>query len=312
MVSRLLDSLLRLPGADLTRVCVVDNSKSREEFAALRQTLNSLRQNNFLSLDCVAAPGNLGYGRGNNFGYAHLTGLYGTPEVVVIVNPDTRVDSGSLRTILDEARDARTLSVARTTEHGIASAGLFKIERPTGRTVAIESLEGSAASLVYPKGHFLIVPHAAWELAGGFADDYFLYGEEIDFALTLESLLGNVRARVTDAVTVSHERRGSTSNSTKAKSLVTLREASRSRVVLYKRHARLRKWLLPLLTTRLGYAAIQLFRGHVAGFRAVLSGVRAGLDHSPSALPVYNRSSTCSDISFGNANEHQPHSQKDT
>lgn len=286
MVSGLLGSLRRLPGSELTRVCVVDNSQSQEELLALKRALCSINERDFLSLDCAAAPENLGYGRGNNFGYAHLKDLYGPPRVVVVANPDTRVESGSLRAILDETRDARVLMVARTAERGVASAGLFRIERLTGRTVAIESLEGNAAALVYPKGHFLIVPCTAWELVGGFSDDYFLYGEEIDLALSLESLLGSVRARVTSAISVSHERRGSTSNSTKTKSLVTLRESSRSRVVLYRRHARLRKWLIPLLATRVGYAAIQLARGHAKGCRAVLSGIRSGLCHSPSGLPI--------------------------
>lgn len=271
-VAGLLASLVRSDGAELLRVCVVDNSQDPRELERLRAIIEMTEVTDIV---LRPAPENVGYGRGNNIGIRALQQRYGDPATIVIANPDTRVKRADFRRVLESTRSG-TLRVARTSGDA-QSRGLYRMSRPTGRALPIPSLTGRARDLVYPNGHFLVIDFKDWRRAQGFHDGFFLYGEELDLALTLDSLRPRIVSMVTDCIHVTHEGGGSTGSTADEKSLVTYREATRSRFVLYRRHVHLRAWVPVLLVMRCGLATTLLLRRRPREAMSVIRGAIAGV-----------------------------------
>lgn len=277
LVATLLASTTKLTGNATLRIAVVDNSDDPGELAALRRACAEASPA-AASVEVVAAPGNVGYAAGNNLGHDLLAETWGDPTVVVVANPDTRIRAGDLDEILALVTTPEPrVWVART--GGAVGTGLHRLHPATGRAVPMAATTGDPQRLVYPGGHFLLVPDALWRGAGGFSTDFFLYCEELDLLLRLWEADPRTRSAVTDTVAIAHRGGASTTETDGAKSVLTHREATRSRVVLYRRHRRLRPWLAPLATTRLGLAAALLARGRPTEARAVVNGLWAGWRH---------------------------------
>lgn len=281
LVADLLRSLSTLPGATSARVCVVDNSLDSGEFTAIT-ALCSAVGHAFANAIAVAAPSNLGYGLGNNFGYMELASRFGAPAIVVIANPDTAVTGGNLDDLLGLV-DSNAIWVAEAVGGLHGSRALVQLKRPTARIAPISAREGSPRKLIYPQGHFLVIPGGVWQAVDGFSPDYFLYCEEIDLALRVDTYLGGARSRVLGGMQVIH--RGGASTCTPGirpgkKSLVTMRQSTRSRVILYRTHRRLRRWLVPMVLTRFALAVTTLLRGDMRGAVAIAVGLRDGLSHN--------------------------------
>lgn len=272
LVAALIRSLHHLSGQPTLRIIVVDNSESNAELTLLRQHTKEL-PTTVLSCEVIAASINLGFGAGNNFGYARLARRYGDPSVVVVANPDTRVIQGDLDAVLALADVlAPHVWVARTVGNG--SPGLYRLQPATGRSLPITAVRGRPNELVYPGGHFLLMPQHIWRRVDGFAEDFFLYGEELDLILRLQNDQPGVIAEVSSALTVTHQ--GAASMSTDRAVSVGYREATRSRVILYRRHRLLNRWLPVLTVSRVGFAALLFLRGRRTAAQAVVSGLWDG------------------------------------
>lgn len=145
----------------------------------------------------VATGENLGYAAGNNVGIR--LALEHEPEFVWLVNPDLRVEPGTLERLLDTAgkvRDAGALGPRVV--HGDSDpvriwfdGGIFDRSR-TGATghlndgrIETEVPPGGPRDTEYVTGACLLIRTDAVRHVGLLPEDYFLYFEETDYCQRL-------------------------------------------------------------------------------------------------------------------------------
>ncbi len=186
--------------AEADELIVVDNDSGDGTVEAVRELVPQAA--------VVETNENLGYGAGNNRGAAVATG-----DLLVFLNPDAEPAPGFRDAIarpLAEGRDwaawqgvvtaegGRILNTRGGVVHftGIAWAG--------GAGDAVE--ESTLAALPEPgfvSGACLAVPRERFEAVGGFAEDFFLYHEDVDLSLRLR--LAGGRLGVEPAARVDHD-----------------------------------------------------------------------------------------------------------
>ncbi|MDO1501206.1 glycosyltransferase family 2 protein [Winogradskyella maritima] len=145
----------------------------------------------FPNVKLIETGANLGFSKGNNIGVAEAKGEY-----VCILNPDTMVAEDTFKTLLEVAESQENLGILGC--QLIDGAGHFLPESkrniPTpsvalkkvaghsesyyANTVATDG-EGEVAILV---GAFMLLRKSVYETVGGFDEDYFMYGEDIDLS----------------------------------------------------------------------------------------------------------------------------------
>jgi GT2 family glycosyltransferase len=256
-------------GADV-RLVVVDNSCDADEFAKLAAICSAPDRRIVPRL--VRAEGNLGYAGGNNRGFAERKG---DESVVLICNPDLTVTGGSFSKAAREVLDyPNTVFGYSTLQDGAWNSGLAQLDRLTGKSTPIQQSYGDRV-VAYPQGHFLALPAEIFGSLGGFSESYFLYCEEADLVLRGA---GSLAIRASSALEVEHAG-GATTGSQHSKSDLTRFHATRSRVILFARHTRLRPWLPALVLSRAAYAATLALRLRFKATGAVLRGIAAGLNH---------------------------------
>jgi GT2 family glycosyltransferase len=150
----------------------------------------------------IETGANLGFAAGCNRGGEAATG-----EVVCFLNPDAVVQAGWREAIaapLDEGRGwaawqalvtaqgGRVINTAGGVVHftGIAWAG--------GAGEPAERAAAGAAEPAFVSGACLAIPRAAFVRAGGFAEEFFLYHEDVDLSLRLR-LAGGTLGVAADA-----------------------------------------------------------------------------------------------------------------
>lgn len=184
-----LDSVFRAITNLDAEVIVVDNASSDDSCALVKKM--------FPELILIANKDNLGFAKANNQGVAAAQGTY-----VCILNPDTVVGE----TVFDEV-----YAFAKT-NHSAGAIGI-KLVDGTGKflpeckrnlptpKVAFQKLFGSgdayyARSLSQNEqgkiqvlvGAFMFMKKAVYKEAGGFDEQYFMYGEDIDLSHTITQL----------------------------------------------------------------------------------------------------------------------------
>lgn len=180
-----------------SEVIVVDNPSPREDWRHLPGPPTIIIRNSE----------NVGYGSACNIGAAHARG-----EVICILNPDTIVPPGALRSWLNRLRDllaqGRRVGVLapmllnengtpqRSTyrfpdplcywwQHSIF-AGFFKALRKRVRLPRWQLQHRSdVRSVDWVMGSAMLIPRSAWNEIGGFSDAYFLYVEDMDLCYRL-------------------------------------------------------------------------------------------------------------------------------
>lgn len=157
-------------------LCVVDNASTDGSAALVERLAPAAR--------VVRAPGNLGFGRGANLGFAAATTRYG-----LLLNADTRCAPGMIEALLEAAArypDAGLLAPATTDETGALQFGhvpMFERHRRRGTPVAPA---GDCCAGGF-QGHALFFPLAAFRALGGFDDAIFLYYEDDDLCLRMRA-----------------------------------------------------------------------------------------------------------------------------
>lgn len=168
----------------------------------------------------VLEPGhNLGYGAAVNLAFAAVR-----PRVAMLVtNPDALLHPGALRRLHAGVQPGVGITVPRLIERDGSLARSLRREPTILRAAGEAVLGGLRAGGVAALGEIVCDPTeyehshtadwatgAAWlvtpecfDAVGGFAEDYFLYSEETDFALRARDL-GFATVYVPDAV-VTHE-----------------------------------------------------------------------------------------------------------
>ncbi|GAB3308193.1 glycosyltransferase [Epidermidibacterium keratini] len=158
-------------------IIVVDNRSTDAE----RQRLTTLSRAHGWHL--VAMDDNAGFGAGANAGAAEALSRGATD--LLVLNPDARIDRRSIELLSSATADGWTVAAPVVTDpHGhiwFAGSDLYLDDGATrGRRRRTE--HPGARLMEWLSGACLWIPRAVWEQVDGFADDYFLYWEDVDFS----------------------------------------------------------------------------------------------------------------------------------
>jgi N-acetylglucosaminyl-diphospho-decaprenol L-rhamnosyltransferase len=192
LLEDLVTELKAFPGS---RIVVVDNASSDGTAAAIESAFPDL------ALD--ALPTNLGFGAAVNRGVRRFDTRW-----LLLVNPDARIDPGSVATLVDVARTrpghgmygGRFVDIGRTTaEDSVAvlpsiaqllgyACGAAAVGRRLGwhsspRHVAATATQPTPVDAL--PGTFLLIEADAWREVGGFDERYFMYGEDLDLSMRM-------------------------------------------------------------------------------------------------------------------------------
>ena len=167
-------------------IIVVDNHSQDDSCSMVRS--------NFPGIHLIQNTENYGFAKGNNIGVSQAKGEY-----ICILNPDTVVPEQLFMELLAFAENHPELGAAGC--QLIDGSGQFLPESkrnvPTMK-VALGKLTGSSegyyadhigqnenAKVDILVGAIMFMKKRIYEEAGGFDEDYFMYGEDIDLSYTL-------------------------------------------------------------------------------------------------------------------------------
>lgn len=220
-------------------VIVFDNASSDGSATAIERRFPNAR--------LLRSAKNLGFGLANNEAAKVAVGRY-----LLLLNSDTEVPFGAVDNLLNFARrqpqariwGGRTLFAdgqlnpgscwGRQTIWSLACQAIGLTS--CFRTSSICNPEGlgrwprdSVREVDIVSGCFLLIERSLWEALGGFAPEYFMYGEDAD--LCLRARLLGARPLITPTATIIHH--GGASDSIKADKLVKLMQAKMQLVRSY-------------------------------------------------------------------------------
>jgi hypothetical protein len=233
LLGDLLDELRPWPGSE---VVVVDNASADGTAEAIAAAYPSVR--------LEASPKNLGFGPAVN-----LAARGAASRWLLLVNPDARIDTGSVGRLVDVARQqpghglygGKFVDIVRqTAEDSVAvlpslanlagfATGIGAIARRLGwRSAPRRSAAATEPTAVDAlPGTFLLIESDAWHAVGGFDERYFMYSEDLDLSLRITNT--GRRPMYVPAASIQHAGGASSSSGSKEvlklTSLVTLLRA---------------------------------------------------------------------------------------
>ncbi len=267
LLRRCLQTVLASEGVERFRVVVVDNASSDDSVAMLRQE--------FPQVGVIANPVNSGYPAGNNLGLRQL-GFEGAgrvredaPRHAMLLNPDTEVPPEALARLVDYM-DARPeigiagprlmlpdgsldLACRRSFPSPQVSlyrftglARLFPRHRQFGRYNMTFADPGQELEVDAVVGACMIVRREAIAQAGLLDEDFFMYGEDLDWAWRIKAAGWKVYYQ--PQVVVQHVKRAASRQSRRAS-----HEFQRAMLIFYRKHYRRSTplWLHSLVMTGL-------------------------------------------------------------
>ncbi|MCY3905877.1 MAG: glycosyltransferase family 2 protein [Anaerolineaceae bacterium] len=267
LLRRCLQTVLASEGVERFRVVVVDNASSDDSVAMLRQE--------FPQVGVIANPVNSGYPAGNNLGLRQL-GYEGqgrvredAPRHAMLLNPDTEVPPDALARLVDYM-DARPeigiagprlmlpdgsldLACRRSFPSPQVSlyrftglARLFPRHRQFGRYNMTFADPGQELEVDAVVGACMIVRREAISQAGLLDEDFFMYGEDLDWAWRIKAAGWKVYYQ--PQVVVQHVKRAASRQSRRAG-----HEFQRAMLIFYRKHYRRSTplWLHSLVMTGL-------------------------------------------------------------
>lgn len=255
------------------RVVIVDNYSD----AAERRDVAAMCARHGWSL--VAISYNQGFGAGVNRGVARALELGCT--AFLLLNPDASIDTRTARELLSESTSHPYAVVAPriVTSDGHEQAAASQVSVITGgmrrypfrdMVEARHVLDDDAQWRSWLTGACLLVSADMWRAAGGMADDYFLYWEDVDFSLRCRAAGGHLVTR--RDLTVVHDEGGTQQRRERAKSNLYYYYNCRSRLLFARRNvARLAQWRWVWSTPR-------------ESWRILMRGGRRQLLYSPTPL----------------------------
>lgn len=175
------------------QVIVVDNDSKDDTVEVIRR--------DFPEVELVVPGKNLGFAAGVNLGASHADA-----EFVLLLNPDTRIVGHGIDRIVEFARANPAYGIygGRTLQ---PDGGLEPSSCWGAPTLWSMAMFGFGLSTVFPKnpvfdpeslgtwqrdtvrevgvitGCFLLAPKTVWDDLGGMDERYFMYGEDVDFAM---------------------------------------------------------------------------------------------------------------------------------
>lgn len=275
-VDSLLRSLSAFAGTVKTVVAIIDNSldetgQETERLESLSQSYSSAS----IAISVIRSPINRGYGSGNNAAVTTL--LDSDVDLIWVLNPDTQVRGQAVDMIADVQASSSDIWSTSTLERNAVTNGFGIMNLLTGKGNSSSTSNCGKGHfwLKYPAGHSILFRRDAWLRLRGFDESYFLFMEEADLALRAEAL--GMKIGSTSSVIVDHESGLTTGTSSdfSLKSNVAFREATKSRIIFFRRHFPARLPLIILL--RFVYACAVFVRGNRKGSVAILQGLAAGI-----------------------------------
>lgn len=252
-------------------IFIVDNSHGEVgscfEYAGLRNLDEHTHH--------VVAPSNLGYAAGNNLGIARARER--GADCILVCNPDVLVHHATVRSLLEEM-DERGLDLIspRLLEEDVT--GTYEIlsspgwDRWFGRGVInVPSIrKGRRYVPTFYGACFLMTARLA-DALGGLSEDFFLYGEEIDYTLRIRR--SPYAWGISERSTVPHGR-GSSISPLSTKSVTSFFHSARSAVIVGRKY-----WpavVIPWIIARSALAFVLAVRGKRSQSKAVIGGLFAG------------------------------------
>lgn len=170
------------------------------------------------STKVVDAGGNIGFGQGCNLGVRESVG-----EVVIFLNPDVEIGRESLVRLLEVSSRQEGPAIwgpyVRDRAHQVVvlqrpgRAGLSFRRRP----LSAEELSQETVDVTYVSGACMVANRAIFEAIGGFSDEIFLYGEDLD--LCIRAKTAGARIFLIGAVEIGHKGGGSSTKIDRIKRL---------------------------------------------------------------------------------------------
>lgn len=189
--------LTDVPGA---RVAVVDNASNDGSVELLTGIANARGWNEWLTFR--ALPSNDGFAAGNNAAIDRALKSDDPPDYVILLNPDTIVREGAIRTLVDflDANPKVGIAGSRLEDpDGTPQRSAFRFhsvasELESGLRIGYVSklLEKSVVAPPPPEGicqtdwvagACMIVRRSVFDAVGLMDEGYFMYFEEVDFCL---------------------------------------------------------------------------------------------------------------------------------
>jgi len=168
-------------------IIVVDNNSPDDSCAMMRQT--------FPEIQLIANTENVGFAKANNQAVKVAKGEY-----VCILNPDTIVAEDTFTQLLEFAESTENLGSVGCKLIDGSGAFLPESKRniPTPM-VSVKKILGMANSGYYSDlgekeigkvdilvGAFMLMKKTVYDAVGGFDEDYFMYGEDIDLSYKIK------------------------------------------------------------------------------------------------------------------------------
>jgi GT2 family glycosyltransferase len=141
---------------------------------------------------------NAGFAAGANAGARAAGG-----DVLVLLNPDATPQPGFVDAIRAPRGDWTAWQGLVTADGGRAVNTSGGVVHFTGIAWAGQAAAGPPREVAFLSGACLAIPRAEWERAGGFAEHYFMYQEDVDLSLRLR--LAGARLGVEPAAVVDHD-----------------------------------------------------------------------------------------------------------
>ncbi|MGH1550677.1 glycosyltransferase family 2 protein [Leifsonia poae] len=180
---------------------VVDNFSTDDERTALRTLARPF------GWDVVEADDNLGFGGGMNAGVARAREL--GARRFLLLNPDATIQRPSVQKLVERsiAEPMTLLSpVVRRSDGSTWSVGADVYLRDGRIRSAARRGTVPGERVPWLSGACLLITDRLWDAVGGFADEYFLYWEDVDLSLRIAHAGGSL-ALVEDASAV-HDQGG--------------------------------------------------------------------------------------------------------
>lgn len=225
----------------------------------------------------VVPPSNLGYAGGNNFGIE--VAKHEGANHILVCNPDVLIDKGTVSSLLDEMK-SRSVDLISPRLLEKDSAGIDIIMDNPGwdsyfgrGVVQIPNGRSSSRYVSTFYGACFLATTRLLESIGGLCDDFFLYGEEIDYTLRINR--SKLQWAISTMNIVSHGRGSSISPGRGGKSTVAYFHAARSSVIVGRKY-----WpraMCGWIAARLFLAGYSVARGRVSESRAIVGGLLRGV-----------------------------------
>lgn len=171
-------------------IIVVDNDSPNTDWKVLMEA--------FADVQFIGLKENLGFSRANNIGVKAATGEY-----VYILNPDTEIEGNYFKEILDFADRQNKFGALGLRMHDAQGHFLPESKRSVPALInSFEKLftklnndsktyyrndiaETAIAEVEVMTGANLLIKKSVYEEVGGFDEQYFMYGEDIDLCYTI-------------------------------------------------------------------------------------------------------------------------------